>query len=208
MVDEQLKARGINDSRVLEVMEEIPRHEFIPSEYLANAYADYPLSIGEGQTISQPYIVALMTQCLKLNGEEKVLEIGTGSGYQAAILARLCKEVYSVERIKSLAGRTAELLKKMAYTNIHIKVADGSLGWEEFAPYDRIMVTAAAPEIPGALLKQLKDEGIMLIPLGGSFSQILTRLKKHGSEIETEDICGCAFVPLLGKQGWRETNGN
>lgn len=208
MVAEQLLSRGIKDERVLKAMSEVARHEFIPSEYLANAYADYPVAIGEGQTISQPYIVALMSEVLQLKGEEKVLEIGTGSGYQAAILARLAKEVYSVERIKSLAEMAKMQLEKMGFTNIHIKTGDGTLGWEEFSPYDRIVVTAASPQVPDSLTKQLKEEGILVIPLGGSFSQILTRITKHKNDIETEDICACVFVPLIGKEGWKQRNVN
>jgi len=204
MVDEQLKSRGIKDLKVLKVISELPRHEFIPNDYLANAYADYPISIGEGQTISQPYIVALMTERLKLTGQEKVLEIGTGSGYQTAILATLSREVYSVERIKSLAEMATRQLEKMGFTNIKIKVGDGSLGWEEYAPFDRIIVTAAAPQIPDNLIRQLADKGIMIIPVGGSFSQILTRVKRHGSDIKSEDVCGCVFVPLVGKYGYKE----
>lgn len=203
MVKEQLLSRGIDDPQVLAVMSQIPRHEFIPGEYLGNAYADYPVSIGEGQTISQPYMVALMSQSLNLKGEERVLEIGTGCGYQTAILASLSKEVYSVERIKSLAEAAQLQLKKMGIENVKIKVGDGTLGWEEFSPYDRIMVTAAAPQVPPALVEQLRDEGILLIPLGGSFSQILTRVKKQGQHIETEDICACVFVPLVGRYGYK-----
>lgn len=203
MVDEQLSARGIRDERVLKAMLKVPRHEFIPDEYLNNAYADYPVAIGEGQTISQPYIVALMTEALQLKGEERVLEIGTGSGYQATILAELSPEVYSVERIKSLADHAAVLLKKMGYGNINIKVADGTLGWEEFAPFDRIIITAASPQIPETLVKQLKDSGIMLLPLGSGFGQVLTRVRKLKDTISTEGICGCVFVPLVGKYGYK-----
>lgn len=206
MVSEQLSARGIKDEAVLKAMLEVPRHEFIPQEYINNAYADYPVAIGEGQTISQPYMVALMTEVLKLKGDEKVLEIGTGSGYQTAILAKLAQEVYSVERIKSLADHTAELLKKMGYHNIHIKTADGTLGWEEFAPYDRIIVTAAAPQIPDTLIKQLKNNGILAIPLGNSLAQMLTRISKEEGGIKSEDICACTFVPLVGKYGWKNND--
>jgi protein-L-isoaspartate(D-aspartate) O-methyltransferase len=204
MVKEQLESRGIDDPGVLSVMSCILRHEFIPTEYLGNAYADYPLSIGEGQTISQPFMVALMTQSLNLTGKEKVLEIGTGSGYQAAILAKLSKEVYSVERIKSLADAADARLKNMGVENVKIKVGDGTLGWEEFAPYDRIIVTAAAPQVSPALIEQLKDGGFLLIPLGGTLSQMLTCLCKQGKKIESEDICACVFVPLVGQYGWKE----
>ncbi|MDP3142851.1 MAG: protein-L-isoaspartate(D-aspartate) O-methyltransferase [Candidatus Omnitrophota bacterium] len=204
MVAEQLSSRGIRDERVLKAMLKVPRHEFISNEHQDSAYADYPLAIGEGQTISQPYIVALMTEALQLKGEEKVLEIGAGSGYQAAILAELVQEVYSVERIKSLADNTTALLKKMGYGNINIKVADGTLGWEEFAPFDRIIVTAASPQVPDTLIKQLKENGILVIPLAGSFAQMLTRITKEKSGLKSEDICACVFVPLVGKYGYKE----
>lgn len=204
MVTEQLESRGINDPRVLTLMREIPRHEFVPAEYLNNAYADYPLAIGEGQTISQPFMVALMTQTLELSGKERVLEIGTGCGYQTAILSVLSKEVYSIERIRILAERARLKLDKLGFTNIKINIADGTSGWEEYSPYDRVIVTAAAPQVPPALEAQLAEGGIMVIPLGGSLGQMLIRIKKENGRLKSEDICACVFVPLVGEFGWRQ----
>ncbi len=203
MVEEQLVPRGILDNRVLDVFKKVPRHEFVREDLRQAAYNDYPLPIGEGQTISQPYMVALMTENLKLGGGEKVLEIGTGSGYQAAILAELAKEVYTVERFKSLADSAGEIFARLGYHNIRVKVGDGTLGWEENAPYDGIVVTAGAPGIPESLVKQLKDKGRLLIPIGsGGFGQVLTLVEKIGNSIRTSEICGCMFVPLVGKEGW------
>ena len=204
MVEEQLSPRGIRDKLVIAAFGSVPRHDFIPPEYQGDAYADYPLPIGEGQTISQPYMVALMTQCLGLKGGERVLEIGTGSGYQLAILSRIAKEVYSVERFAGLAAGAEARMKRLGYLNFVIKVGDGTLGWEEHAPYDGIVVTAGAPGIPPGLLKQLKDGGRLVIPVGGELSQVLTIAEKHGADIKTAEICGCAFVPLIGREGWRE----
>lgn len=204
MVKEQLIPRGIKDPRVLETFRKVPRHKFVPEKYLDSAYGDFPLSIGEGQTISQPYMVALMTQCLELSGGEAVLEIGTGSGYQAAILAQLASQVYSVERVVGLTEKAQLRLKDLGYRNIRIKFGDGTMGWPEFAPYDGIIVTAAAPAIPKALLEQLNIGGKLVIPLGGRFSQTLTVVNKPKGKIETSEICACAFVPLMGKYGWRE----
>lgn len=203
MVEEQLIPRGIHDERVLNAFRKVPRHKFVFYENLVNAYGDYPLPVGEGQTISQPYMVALMTQCLELKGEEKVLEIGTGSGYQAAILGELAKIVYSVERITVLAERTKVTLDALGYTNIKIKVGDGTEGWDEFAPYDGIIVTAGAPFIPSPLPAQLAEDGRMVIPIGDAFSQVLTLVKKKEGRITQEEICGCVFVPLIGKYGWK-----
>lgn len=205
MVEEQLLPRGISDEKVLAAFRAVERHEFIPQDEREFAYEDHPLPIGEGQTISQPYMVALMTQCLDLKGTERVLEIGTGSGYQAAILAHLAKEVCSVERIAPLAREAGAALKRLGFGNIKIKVADGTLGWEEYAPYDRIVVTAAAPEIPDLYIKQLNAGGKLVIPVGARFSQVLTLVEKKPDEsIIASDVCGCVFVPLVGKQGWRE----
>ena len=203
MIEEQLIPRGISDKLVLQAFRKVPRHEFVRKDFLQNAYNDYPLPIGDSQTISQPYMVALMTQSLNLKGAEKILEIGTGSGYQAAILSRIAKEIYTVERFKGLADTAADVFKKLGYENIKINVGDGTLGWEEFAPYDGIIVTAGAPGIPESLLKQLKDGGRMLIPIdSGGFGQILTLVEKIGKDIRTSEICGCMFVPLIGKEGW------
>ncbi|MDD5166181.1 MAG: protein-L-isoaspartate(D-aspartate) O-methyltransferase [Candidatus Omnitrophica bacterium] len=199
MVKEQIAARGINNQRVLDAFLKVERHKFIPKELEVNAYADFPLPIGEGQTISQPYIVALMTDTLGLTGEERILEIGTGSGYQTAILAELAKEVYTVERLIDLSGRAEDTLKEAGYTNIRLKSGDGTQGWPEFAPFDRIVVTAASPNIPKPLAEQLKENGRLILPLGESISQILTLAEKHNGKINTKQICGCVFVPLIGK---------
>lgn len=204
MVQEQLFARGIEDKRVLAAFEKVPRHKFVPEKYLDNAYDDYPLPIGAGQTISQPYMVALMSECLQLSGKETVLEIGAGSGYQAAILAELASYVYSIERVPNLAKRAERVLSNLGYRNIQIKLADGTIGWPEHAPYDGIIVTAAAPAIPKPLIEQLNIEGKLVIPIGGSFSQLLTVARKHKQRVEKKGICGCVFVPLVGKYAWKE----
>jgi len=202
MVAQQLVPRGICDERVLEAFRTVPRHEFVPRNLLGEAYGDYPLPIGEGQTISQPYMVALMTECLKLKGSERILEIGTGSGYQAAILAGLANEVYSIERVQALADRAQQVVDRLGYKNIKIKVGDGSLGWEDFASYDGILVTAGAPDVPNSLIKQLKDKGRLVIPVGSGFSQVLTIVEKKGNQTYSTEVCGCVFVPLIGKEGW------
>ncbi len=204
MVDEQLIPRGIKSQRVLDAFSKVERHKFIPPELRVNAYGDFPVSIGEGQTISQPYIVALMTECLDLTGQEKILEIGTGSGYQAAILAELSQEVYSIERFEILAKRAEAVLKELGYTNIKIKIGDGTLGWLEEAPFDKIIITAATPRIPLPLSEQLKVDGKLILPLGESFSQVLTLAVKREDKLSCEQICGCVFVPLVGKYGYRE----
>jgi len=204
MVKGQLISRGIKDRRVLDAFRKVPRHEFVPKELIQSAYIDSPLPIGEDQTISQPYMVALMTECLQLKGKEKVLEIGTGSGYQSAILAELVKEVYSIERMEPLFVRAAEILKRLDYKNIKIKIDDGTLGWPEFSPYEGIIVTAAAPQVPPPLLEQLKEEGILVIPLNGRYSQVLTVIEKTKGKFKIREVCGCTFVPLIGKFGWRE----
>jgi protein-L-isoaspartate(D-aspartate) O-methyltransferase len=201
MVDEQLIPRGISDKRVLDVFYSVERHKFIPEEQKEFAYSDFPIPIGQGQTISQPYIVALMTEALALTDDSKVLEIGTGSGYQAAILAKLAKEVYSIERFPNLAKNAQTLLDGLGYKNIKIKVADGTLGWPEEAPFDRIIITAAAPSIPAPLIEQLKEGGRLILPLGENFSQVLTLAEKKGGELYSQNICGCVFVPLVGKFG-------
>jgi len=207
MVKFQLMGRDITDKDVLAAMERVPRHEFVPEEYRSQAYADHPLPIGYGQTISQPYIVALMTQLLELRPTDKVLEIGTGSGYQAAILAELCKEVYTVEIIKELAEQAEKRLKRLGYTNVHVKHGDGYYGWEEHAPFDAIIVTAAPDHIPPPLIAQLKDGGRMVIPVGppGGY-QTLWLVKKEGEKIITRNITGVIFVPLTGghEMGGRE----
>jgi protein-L-isoaspartate(D-aspartate) O-methyltransferase len=204
MVEEQLLRRDIKDERVLEVFKKIERHKFIPKDLITNAYADFPVPIGENQTISQPYIVALMTEQLSLTGEEKILEIGTGSGYQTAILAELAKEVYSIERLEYLNKRAEIVLKELGYKNIKMKVDDGTLGWPEFAPFDRIIITAASPRIPLPLIEQLKENGKLILPLGESLGQVLTLVEKKKDKLESIRICGCVFVPLIGKYGYRD----
>lgn len=206
MVEEQLIPRGIKNKKVIDAFYKVERHKFIAEDLRASAYADFPVPILEGQTISQPYIVALMTECLELTGQEKVLEIGTGSGYQAAILAELTKEVYSIERFESLSKNTQEILKGLGYSNIKIKVGDGTLGWPEFAPFDRIIVTAATPKVPLPLTEQLKESGKLVLPLGESFSQVLTVIEKKKNTLESIEVCGCVFVPLVGKYGWQDKN--
>jgi len=204
MVDEQLISRGIKDRRMLDAFSKVERHKFIPVDLRTSAYADFPVPIGEGQTISQPYIVALMTECLGLTGKEKVLEIGTGSGYQTAILAELSKEVYSIERLPGLVKKAEPLLNELGYANIKIKCADGSLGWPEAAPFDRIIITAASPQIPLPLSEQLKENGRMLLPLGETFSQVLTQIEKRDNKLHAIQVCACVFVPLVGKYGWQK----
>ena len=204
MVREQFIARGIADQRVLAAFYKVEREKFVPSEVRDNAYQDFPLSIGEGQTISQPYMVALMTQSLELKGNERVLEIGTGSGYQTAILAELARKVYSVERMRTLAERARKLLEKLGYSNVKILLGDGTLGWEESSPYDRILVTAGAKEIPQPLTDQLEEEGVMIIPVGNSYSQDLRVVRKRKNRIKTARVEKCVFVPLIGKYGWDE----
>ncbi|MBI3583051.1 MAG: protein-L-isoaspartate(D-aspartate) O-methyltransferase [Nitrospinae bacterium] len=204
MVEEQLIGRGIRDRRVLDAMGKVPRHLFVEEALRSRAYGDHPLPIGEKQTISQPYMVALMTESLELKGDEKVLEIGTGSGYQSAVLAELCEKVYSVERIKSLAVKARDRLDSLGYLNIAIKIFDGTYGWIEHAPYDAIIVTAGAPDIPKSLIDQLAVGGRMVIPIGDEFSQTLVKLEKGRDGITTTNICGCVFVKLVGNHGWKE----
>ena len=198
MVDTQIKARGIKDPRVLSAMVKVERHRFVPEEYLNSAYSDQPLPIGEGQTISQPYIVALMTELLELKGDEKVLEIGTGSGYQAAILAELAKEVYTIEIIESLAFMANNRLLELGYQNIKVKAGDGYLGWPEVAPFDALIVTAAPDHIPKPLIDQLKEGGRMVVPVG-SYTQELKKIIKRYGKIETTDIIPVIFVPMTGE---------
>jgi len=200
MVKFQLLGRDITDKDVIEAMERIPRHEFVPEEYRKQAYVDHPLPIGFGQTISQPYIVALMTQLLKLKPEFRVLEVGTGSGYQAAILSDLCSEVYTVEIIEELATPAKERLERLGYDNVHVKHDDGYYGWEEHAPYDAIIVTAAPDHIPPPLIAQLNDGGRLVVPVGppGSY-QTLWLIEKKGEETISRNITGVIFVPLTGE---------
>lgn len=203
MVRYQIEERGITDKGVLEAMRKVERHRFVPLSIQHLAYEDMPLPIGEGQTISQPYIVALMTEVLQLKGKEKVLEIGTGSGYQAAILAELAKEVYTIEILPGLANRAEELLKELGYKNIKVKCGDGYLGWAEFAPFDCIIVTCAPPEIPQSLIEQLKDGGSMVLPVGTEFQKLKLLLKENG-KVKEKDIIPVRFVPMLrGCDKWR-----
>lgn len=204
MVEFQIKSRAIVEKRVLEVMREIPRHLFVQEGQKPYAYEDYPLPIGEGQTISQPHIVALMTEALQLKGDEKVLEVGTGSGYQAAILSKLSKEVYTIEKVKSLALKSERLFEELGYENIKVKVDDGTEGWKENSPYNGIIVTAGAPKIPEPLIEQLAENGRIVIPVGGSFSQDLIVGEKIKGKLIKKAICGCVFVPLIGKHGWEK----
>jgi len=208
MVEEQLVPRGIKDGKVLLAFSKVEREKFVPSGLQRSTYNDFPLSIGEEQTISQPYIAALMTQSLKLRKDDKILEIGTGSGYQTAILAELSKMVYSVERIKTLAEKAKKKLKELGYTNVKILVGDGTMGWEEFSPYDRILVTAGAKRVPLPLINQLKEEGIMVIPVGGAYSQQLKIIQKEKNKIKSDILERCIFVPLIGKYGWSEDEVN
>jgi len=201
---ELLREEGITSESVLRAIGKIPRHLFLPKELEDLAYENNALPIGESQTISQPYIVALMTQALDLTGKEKVLEIGTGSGYQTAILAELSKEVYTIERIKSLMERAKDLLTFLGYKNIHFKLGDGTEGWEEFAKYDRIIVTASAPDIPPPLWEQLEDNGIIVIPIGSREYQTLYKIVKKDGEKKVYNLGGVVFVPLIGKYGWHE----
>jgi protein-L-isoaspartate(D-aspartate) O-methyltransferase len=203
MVEAQLIPRGISDPRVLDTFKKIPRHKFVPENIRSAAYDDCALPIGEGQTISQPYMVAIMTELLQLKGAEKVLEIGTGSGYQAAVLAELCKIVYTIERIDALSLRAKKIIKELGYTNVEFVVGDGTEGYPEAAPYDGIIVTAGCPEIPGPLIEQLSDGGRLVIPVGDIFQQTLTTVTKRGTKIETEESIPCIFVPLVGKYGWK-----
>jgi protein-L-isoaspartate(D-aspartate) O-methyltransferase len=200
MVIYQLESRDITDSKVLQAMFTIPRHEFVDEGIRESAYNDYPLPIGEGQTISQPYIVALMTQLLELKGGEKVLEIGTGSGYQAAVLAEIVKEVYTVELYESLSKKSEILLKNLGYKNIYFKIGDGYYGWEEYAPYDAIIVTCAPDHVPPPLLKQIKDDGgRIVIPLGGVWMvQTLMKIEKIKGEVSSKGTMGVSFVPMIG----------
>jgi len=204
MVVQQIQARDIYDQHVLEAMRTVPRHRFVPAENLPHAYMDGPLPIGCGQTISQPYIVALMTQMLQLNGDETVLEVGTGSGYQAAILASLVRKVITIERFSELAKGAAKVLKELGFTNVEVHVGDGSLGWQEQAPYQAIMVTAAAPLTPKSLLNQLDDHGRLVIPVGEQWGQYLERWIRQGKEFNREVLTPVAFVPLRGEEGWKD----
>ena len=204
MIQEQLVTRHIRGERLLQAFREVPRHLFVPQSMQDMAYADGPLPIGQRQTISQPYIVALMTQLLELTGEERVLEVGTGSGYQAAILAKLAQKVFSVERIPELAERAAQVLMDLELSNVEVVVCDGSMGLPAHAPYDAIIVTAAAPRVPEPLKDQLAPGGRLVLPVGGRDGQMLERWRQTPKRFERENIAPVAFVPLVGDHGWEE----
>jgi protein-L-isoaspartate(D-aspartate) O-methyltransferase len=202
MVETQLRRRGIHDERVLDAMLRVARHAFVPEAYRAQTYEDHPIPIGEEQTISQPFIVAASLQALGLNGSESVLEVGTGSGYQTALLALLARSVYSIERHAILARDAETALARVGFNNIKIVVGDGSQGWREYAPYDAMLVSAAAPSVPQSLLAQLSDSGRMVIPVGPSHKQELQLVRKRGEQYAVETIEGCRFVPLVGAEGY------
>ena len=202
MVEEQLAARGVTDPRVLAVMRRVPRHLFVEEALRDRAYGDHPLPIGDGQTISQPFMVGRMTELLRLSGTEKVLEIGTGSGYQAAVLSELCARVCTVERIPRLAKRARELLELLGYSNVWVRVANGTLGWPDEAPFDRILVTAGGPHVPPPLFEQLAEGGSMVMPVGQTTTQVLQVIEKRSGEMQTTEHSGCVFVKLVGKYAW------
>lgn len=204
MVKNQLVPRGIRDKNVLRAMGKIHRHLFVEEALAGEAYNDHPLPIGHKQTISQPYIVALMTQALQLSAKDRVLELGTGSGYQTAVLAEISRTVYTIERIRPLMENAKDVLDALGYTNILYKAFDGTLGWKEFAPYDAIMVTAGAPSIPDPLLEQLADGGRMVIPIGNRFSQDLIKVTRIKKDYKQQNLGGCRFVDLIGVHGWHE----
>jgi protein-L-isoaspartate(D-aspartate) O-methyltransferase len=204
MVREQIERRGLTDTRLLQAFRSVPRHHFVPLEERPRAYHDGPLPIGGGQTISQPYIVALMTSLLHLDGSQRVLEIGAGSGYQAAILGQLAESVHSVERLPELAERAAALLQALGSGNVFIHVGDGSLGWPQAAPYHAILVTAAAPRVPDPLLEQLAPGGRLVLPVGGRGGQELQVWERTPRGLQMENNIPVAFVPLRGKEGWPE----
>ncbi len=202
MVQTQLIPRGIHDERVLRAMRKVPRHLFVDESSRYKAYEDMALPINEGQTISQPYMVAVMTELLELKGTEKVLEVGTGSGYQAAILAELSKKVYTIERFEKLAQEAEEKFRAVGYNNINVRTGDGTLGWTEEAPFDRIIITAGTPRVPDPLIQQLAQGGIIVGPVGERFSQQLVKVKKSAQGLSEEFHTVCVFVPLVGKYGW------
>ena len=208
MVEDQVMARGVKDPRVIDAMLRVPRHKFVEQALESQAYQDGPLPIGERQTISQPYMVAVMSEALLLDGTEKVLEVGTGSGYQAAILALLADRVFSLERIPALARRARKILDACGYSKVNIRLADGTLGWQEMAPFDAIIVTAGAPDVPRDYIDQLAVGGRLVIPVGDRLSQVLLRITRTAEdEFKEEQLLGCRFVPLVGNHGWHEESG-
>jgi protein-L-isoaspartate(D-aspartate) O-methyltransferase len=206
MIGTQIRKRGVSSPRVLEAMAAVPRHEFVPEKFRLDAYADKPLPIGEGQTISQPYMVAAMTEALELTGAERVLEIGTGSGYQAAVLSLLAREVISVEAHTSLAVDAQARLTALGYTNVHVHNGDGSAGFAEAAPYDAILVTAGAPSIPQVFESQLREGARVVIPVGDTDNQTLMQATLENGKLKSRALFNCRFVPLLGRYGWRESD--
>ena len=202
MVEEQLRARGLTDERLLNAFRKVPRHLFVPRELQQEAYADHPLPIGFGQTISQPYIVALMISHLRLQGHERVLEIGTGSGYETALLAELALDVFSIERLPELLVAVANRLHELGYLNVHLSPGNGSLGWPGHAHYDAIIVSAAAPDVPTPLLEQLAERGRMVLPIGSQDAQMLIAVEKRHGAIRRKEVASCMFVPLMGQHGW------
>jgi len=206
MVARQIRDRGIRAPSVLDVMERVPRHLFVPAEHAAQAYADEPLPIGGGQTISQPFMVAAMAEALSLEGSERVLEIGAGSGYQAAVLSLLAREVIAVETRPALAAAARERMSRLGYTNLRIEDGDGSRGWPSGAPYDAILVTAAAPSVPPPLMEQLAEGGRLVIPVGSADHQNLLRIVKRDGRVTRQSLYACRFVPLLGQYGWQKTS--
>ncbi|HWS70813.1 MAG TPA: protein-L-isoaspartate(D-aspartate) O-methyltransferase [Thermoanaerobaculia bacterium] len=204
MVERYVAARGVKEERILQAMREVPRHLFVPSVVAAKAYGPGALPIGKNQTISQPYIVARMIELLDLKGKEKVLEIGTGTGYQAVVLSKLCAKVFSIERINELALRAAELIREMKIYNATVKVFDGTYGWSDQAPFDRIIVAAAAPAVPEPLVQQLARTGKLIIPIGPEGNQRLARVTRVGTNVQIEDCGSAEFVPLVGKFGWKQ----
>jgi len=204
MVDNQIIRRGVKDERVLEAMRKAPRHNFVQPEYEYLAYTDGPLPIGNGQTISQPYIVALMSELMELNGNEKVLEVGTGSGYQAAVLSHLAKEVHTIERHENLARYAVKILDELGISNVNVHIGDGTHGLPEESPFAAIMVTAAAPNVPKPLLDQLEDGGRLVIPVGSRGGQFLERWRREGQKFHHDNIIPVAFVPLVGEMGWKD----
>lgn len=206
MVNEQIISRGVHDERVFEALRKVPRHWFVPEEYVNIAYSDGPLPIGQGQTISQPYIVALMTELLELDGNEIVMEVGTGSGYQAALLSFLARQVHTIERHAALAEKAEKVLLKLGLSNVVVHVGDGTLGLPHYAPFKAIMVTAAAPRVPQPLFDQLDEGGRLVVPEGGAGGQMLDRWRKQAGEFKQEHIASVAFVPLRGQHGWKENH--
>jgi protein-L-isoaspartate(D-aspartate) O-methyltransferase len=204
MIQQQMVERGITDARVLDALRAVPREQFFPKAGRSEAFADRSAAIGHGQTISQPYMVALMTQRLDVRPDHKVLEVGTGSGYQTAVLCRLAGQVYTVERVKPLLDAAFERLLAMGYRNAHFRHGDGTLGWAEQAPFDRVLIAAGAPELPRQmLLGQLSDGGIAVLPVGPAEEQMLVEVRREGNDLSVTDVCPCRFVPLIGEEGWK-----